>query len=163
MPALARTDTMTNCRSWLKWRCSPPARRLKAADRKAANIDAVIVGASNMQRPYPAVAIEIQCLGHRRVCLRHECRVLVGDVRIAGRRRHDCERDMHAQFLSAIPRSARGISTSAIATATSFSAMSPQVLSSSVWRMPRARTAGKSVAPNSRPSSPTTSATISDF
>ena len=33
---------------------------LKAADRKAANIDAVIVGASNMQRAYPAMAIEIQ-------------------------------------------------------------------------------------------------------
>jgi beta-ketodecanoyl-[acyl-carrier-protein] synthase len=33
---------------------------LRSADRKAANIDAVIVGASNMQRAYPAVAIEIQ-------------------------------------------------------------------------------------------------------
>ena len=30
------------------------------ADRSAADIDAVIVAASNMQRPYPAMAVEIQ-------------------------------------------------------------------------------------------------------
>ncbi len=33
---------------------------LKAADRKAADIDGVLVGASNMQRAYPAMAIEVQ-------------------------------------------------------------------------------------------------------
>ena len=33
---------------------------LRAADRKASDIDGVIVGASNMQRAYPAMAIEIQ-------------------------------------------------------------------------------------------------------
>jgi beta-ketodecanoyl-[acyl-carrier-protein] synthase len=33
---------------------------LKAADRKASDIDGVIVGASNMQRAYPAMAIEVQ-------------------------------------------------------------------------------------------------------
>ena len=33
---------------------------LRAADRRASDIDAVIVGASNLQRAYPAVAIEIQ-------------------------------------------------------------------------------------------------------
>jgi beta-ketodecanoyl-[acyl-carrier-protein] synthase len=33
---------------------------LKAADRTAADIDAVLVAASNMQRPYPAMAVEVQ-------------------------------------------------------------------------------------------------------
>jgi beta-ketodecanoyl-[acyl-carrier-protein] synthase len=33
---------------------------LKSADRRPSDIDAVIVGASNMERAYPAVAIEIQ-------------------------------------------------------------------------------------------------------
>jgi len=33
---------------------------LKAADRKPADIDAVIVACSNLQRPYPAIAIEVQ-------------------------------------------------------------------------------------------------------
>jgi beta-ketodecanoyl-[acyl-carrier-protein] synthase len=33
---------------------------LKAADRKPSDIDAVLVGASNMQRAYPAMAIEVQ-------------------------------------------------------------------------------------------------------
>jgi beta-ketodecanoyl-[acyl-carrier-protein] synthase len=33
---------------------------LRAADRKPSDIDAVVVGASNMQRAYPAMAIEIQ-------------------------------------------------------------------------------------------------------
>jgi beta-ketodecanoyl-[acyl-carrier-protein] synthase len=33
---------------------------LKAADRTAADIDGVLVGASNMQRPYPAMAVEVQ-------------------------------------------------------------------------------------------------------
>ncbi|HEY4942427.1 MAG TPA: beta-ketoacyl-ACP synthase III [Rhizomicrobium sp.] len=33
---------------------------LKAADRTAADIDGVLVGASNMQRAYPAMAVEVQ-------------------------------------------------------------------------------------------------------
>jgi len=33
---------------------------LRAADRRVSDIDAVIVGASNLQRAYPAIAIEIQ-------------------------------------------------------------------------------------------------------
>jgi len=33
---------------------------LKAADRKPEDIDAVIVACSNLQRPYPAIAIEVQ-------------------------------------------------------------------------------------------------------
>jgi len=33
---------------------------LKAADRKPGDIDAVLVGASNMQRAYPAMAVEVQ-------------------------------------------------------------------------------------------------------
>lgn len=33
---------------------------LKAADRKAEDIDGVLVACSNMQRPYPAIAIEVQ-------------------------------------------------------------------------------------------------------
>lgn len=33
---------------------------LKAADRKASDIDGVLVGASNMQRAYPAMAVEVQ-------------------------------------------------------------------------------------------------------
>jgi len=33
---------------------------MRQADKSAADIDAVIVAASNMQRPYPAIAIEIQ-------------------------------------------------------------------------------------------------------
>ncbi|HEV2652436.1 MAG TPA: beta-ketoacyl-ACP synthase III [Rhizomicrobium sp.] len=33
---------------------------LKAADRKPADIDGVLVGASNMQRAYPAMAVEVQ-------------------------------------------------------------------------------------------------------
>jgi beta-ketodecanoyl-[acyl-carrier-protein] synthase len=33
---------------------------LKSADRKASDIDGVLVGASNMQRAYPAMAVEVQ-------------------------------------------------------------------------------------------------------
>lgn len=33
---------------------------LKAADRKPSDIDGVLVGASNMQRAYPAIAVEVQ-------------------------------------------------------------------------------------------------------
>ena len=45
-------------------------------------IGAVLCAASNMQRPYPAMAIEVQaCARHRGLCVRHECRLLFGDVR----------------------------------------------------------------------------------
>ncbi|MCZ7685469.1 MAG: hypothetical protein M5U28_44510 [Sandaracinaceae bacterium] len=42
-------------------------RALEAAGRSGAEVDLVIVGASSLQRPYPAIAIELQdALGARR-------------------------------------------------------------------------------------------------
>ena len=52
------------------------------AGREAKDIDAVICAASNMQRAYPAMAVEVQAaLGCGGLCVRHERGVLVGDVR----------------------------------------------------------------------------------
>ena len=54
---------------------------LGQAGRAGAEVDAVIVGCSNLQRAYPAVAIEIQdAARRRRLGLRHERCLLVGDV-----------------------------------------------------------------------------------
>ncbi|MEZ5501897.1 MAG: hypothetical protein R3E50_04285 [Halioglobus sp.] len=55
---------------------------MQQARKAAADIDAVIVAASNMQRPYPAIAIEIQdALGIPWLRFRHECSLLIGHLR----------------------------------------------------------------------------------
>ena len=98
---------------------------------------------------------------HRRLCVRHECRLLVGDVRHQDRRR------LHLRRLGqggpdGQSRNLLGPSElHATATVTSFSATSRRR-----DRLPKTssrRTAGTSSARGSRPSSPTTSATISAF
>ena len=55
--------------------------------KPASEIDAVICAASNMQRAYPAMAIEVQqALGHRGLRLRHERGLLLGHLRHQDRR-----------------------------------------------------------------------------
>jgi beta-ketodecanoyl-[acyl-carrier-protein] synthase len=57
---------------------------------EARDVDAVICAASNHERAYPAIAVEIQqLLGNGRLRLRHERRLLLGHLRHPGRRRHD--------------------------------------------------------------------------
>ena len=66
---------------------------LAQAGRRPDEVDCVIVGCSNLQRAYPAVAIEIQhALGAGGWALRHERRLLVGHVQHAGRCRCPEER-----------------------------------------------------------------------
>ena len=89
-------------------------------------IGAVLCAASNMQRAYPAMAIEVQAgAWHRRLRVRHERGVLVGDLRHQDRRglrRHRLRgrgADGQPRDLLGPPR------TSATATATSSSATWP--------------------------------------
>ena len=58
------------------------AKRSRAGARTGREIDAVICAASNMQRAYPAMAIEVQeALGIERLRLRHERGLLLGHLR----------------------------------------------------------------------------------
>ena len=64
------------------------ARRWRGPAARAPEVDAVLVACSNLQRPYPAVAIEVQhALGAAGLRLRPQRRLLVGDVRPPGRAR----------------------------------------------------------------------------
>ncbi len=88
----------------------------------------MICAASNMQRAYPAMAIEIQQrAGHRRLRFRHERRLLVGDVR-ASRHAADIGARGHARVRAGgEPRDLLGPpELRATATATSSSATSPR-------------------------------------
>ncbi len=58
----------------------------------ARDIDAVICAASNHERAYPPSPSRCSRRSASRVCLRHERRLLVGDLRAAARQRHDPRR-----------------------------------------------------------------------
>ena len=138
------------------------ARRSPMAGRTGADVDAVIVGCSNLQRAYPAVAIEIQNeLGAGGLGVRHERRVLVGHVRDPGRGRRTAQRLGVAASWSSTPRSRRATSTSSCATSTSSSATRAPRSCSSVPTSGRPTTRGRSSARSWRRSSRTTSATTS--
>jgi beta-ketodecanoyl-[acyl-carrier-protein] synthase len=90
-----RLETRSEDQLGIQAEMSLPAihEALAQAGRAPSDVDAVIVGCSNLQRAYPAVAIEIQdALGADRVGLRHERRLLVGDVLGAGCRRRLAQR-----------------------------------------------------------------------
>ncbi len=58
---------------------------LQRAGKTAADIDGVIVACSNLQRAYPAIAIEVQeALGIQGFRFRHERGLLLGDLRHSG-------------------------------------------------------------------------------
>ena len=50
----------TSFRSWPRWRSRRRAMRSRPPTATPADIDGVIVAASNMQRAYPAMAVEVQ-------------------------------------------------------------------------------------------------------
>ena len=94
--------------------CRAAEQAMAEAGINAHELDAVIVAASNMQRAYPAMAIEVQVSPWRQwFRLRHECGVLLCHLRhTAGERRSEirqrrtrlgCEsRDLH--WPSQLPR-----------------------------------------------------------
>lgn len=51
---------MTSGRYSARWRSALPSKPLQRAGKTAADIDGVIVACSNLQRAYPAIAIEVQ-------------------------------------------------------------------------------------------------------
>ncbi len=53
-------DQMNKSRSWRKSALRPAAMPWHRAGRDIADVDAVMCAASNMQRGYPAMAVEIQ-------------------------------------------------------------------------------------------------------
>ncbi len=56
-----------------EWGVIAAKQAMENAGVTAEDIDVVILSCSNLQRAYPAVAIEIQtALGYSRLCLRHE-------------------------------------------------------------------------------------------
>ncbi len=66
---------------------------LQRAGRSAADIDGVIVACSNLQRAYPAIAVEVQAaLGIQVLRLRHERGLLLGHLRYPGRHHRDPDR-----------------------------------------------------------------------
>jgi beta-ketodecanoyl-[acyl-carrier-protein] synthase len=118
-----RLDTRTEDQLGIQAEMSLPAihEALAQAGRAPSDVDAVIVGCSNLQRAYPAVAIEIQDeLGADRLGLRHERRMLVGDV--LGASAVDALRNGSANCVVVVnPRSPPGTTTSSCATSISSS------------------------------------------
>ena len=54
---------------------------MEQANVTAHDIDAVLVAASNMERAYPAMAIEgTSGVGHQGFAFRYECRLLIGHL-----------------------------------------------------------------------------------
>ncbi len=59
-PRHPRAPATTSPRCSARWPCAAAREALAQAGRTAADIDAVIVACSNLQRPYPAIAVEVQ-------------------------------------------------------------------------------------------------------
>ena len=51
---------MTNHQFWLKWSVLATREAMQQAGIESTDIDAVLVACSNLQRPYPAIAVEVQ-------------------------------------------------------------------------------------------------------